>query len=244
MSKKLQATVDAFLVQYYRWAMEETREELLGDLPRVRRINGSLAQQYVRFIAGLKPSSVFPAAAALVKRYHKRALELSGETLSQEDREWVDAFLNFEKPFAPTWDPAIAEEKYRAVVNSAKGPQLDKRKLVRELRTRLSPVFGSEGEAFGTQVRRYTASRGPLVLQTYVDWGGRLPLRYSHSVVGKDMQRITHDISLLAWLGVSSDTSWSLLVDEDIVPAAELVAELCAHFKAAFLHFDLTRPAS
>lgn len=242
MSSKRQATVDRFLVQYYRWALDETRKELLADLPRVRRVKGGLAQKYVRFIGSLKPNAVFPAATALVRRYHKRALEVMGEKLNEEDQGWIDVFLKFEGIFTPTWNPAIVDQEWNALVDSLKGPRLDKRRLARELRSRLKPIFESDGEAFGPQVRRYTTNHSSLVLQTYIDWGGRLPLRYDHSVItwrGNVMHRIIQSASLLAWLGVCGTTSWDFLTNEEIIPAAELVAELCAHFNTAFLQFDL-----
>lgn len=240
MKKPYSPTADRFLVQYYRWALAEMQKEILADLSRVRRVKGTSAQKYVRFIGSLKPNAVFPAAAALVKRYHKRALELVGQTLNPEDQQWIDAFLDFEKPFTATWSPVIADQTYNALVNHVKGPRLDKRELARELRNRLKGVFASDGDnSLGPQSRRYIIKNGPLILNTHIEWGGRLPLRYSHSVTADNLQRITYDISLLSWLGVCSVTSWNLLANEDIISAAELVEELCAYFRSAFLRFDL-----
>jgi hypothetical protein len=241
VTTKTQAVVDRFLVQYYIWAQEETRRELIADFPRVRRVNGTLAQKYVRFIATLKPSVAFVAASALVKRYHKRALELMGESLSEQDHLWIERFLTFEEPFTPTWNPAIADKNYRNVIESLEQhPHFDKTKLAGELRRRLRGVFGSDGDnTINRQGRRYLTERGPLVLNTDIDWGGRLPLRYSHTLFIANAQRVTHDISLLSWLGVCSDTSWNWVANTDISSAAELVAELCAYFRRAFLEFDL-----
>jgi len=86
-------------------------------------------------------------------------------------------------------------------------------------------------------------------VHTYVEVGGSYSqLWYRHTITPPDRYTrldeasvdksaivywAANSISLLSWLGITSQTCWDLLTESDIPEAAETLSLLCSHFMQA-----------
>lgn len=78
---------DEFAVRYYRWALEDTSREVRENFSLLRSIKSALPIRAVAFLESFPDADRLGAATAPVKRFHPRALMLSGESLDAADRE-------------------------------------------------------------------------------------------------------------------------------------------------------------
>ena len=67
-------------------------------------------------------------------------------------------------------------------------------------------------------------------VSTWLDFGGRSAMSYSHRLSQDEGGRLNAHISLLQWLGAASMTRWRVLRAEELIGAAEAVFALSEHF--------------
>jgi hypothetical protein len=210
------------LVGLYDWSVQATEREINRECETLSRLKNSSATLYAKFIAdsGTKAPS---AGLALVKRFHLPALKLKGEEFTPEDQQLVGEFISFArfKRFAAKNPTAVvkAREKIRKGV------------LAKDLRARLDPLLGT-AELFAGGLWKYETAAGSFRIATYVDIGGRLPLRYSHKIIARSGRTIC-ETSLLHWHGITTETAWDSMGPKDTNNSVELLVELCKRFLTA-----------
>lgn len=201
----------------FRWALGDMEREIREGFPFLSAIQGRLAQTAFAYLSGLEGEQRQAAGRGLVKRFQPRAAEREGMPATAEEARHAERFLG------------------RVTRGSAGDPgPLDRKQLLAALKQQLKPVMGSGGERFGAGEWRYRVERGPWVVSTFLDAGGRRhQLAYDHRIGTRDVPDLGLVISVLSWLGVAGQTSWDGLTDADVPETAELVARLCGHFLEA-----------
>lgn len=212
------------VVGLYDWSLQATGREIDSDCETLSRLKSSSARVYSEFIAASRNKAAARSSGlALVKRFQLSALDLKGEEFTSEDQQLVDDFISFArfKRFAT---------KDHSAIMKARG-KIPRGVLAKALGSRIDPILGKPEPPEGG-VWKYETVAGPFRVVTYVDLGGRLPLRYSHKIIAKN-GRTFYETSLLHWHGITTETAWDLMGPKDTDSSVELLAELCKRFLKA-----------
>lgn len=233
MASKAHSLADRYLLSYYEWCVAESHRELLSNYETLRRLANVSAQKYIAFMETLRPEFRARAALGIIRRYHPAALKLKMETLTSEDQQWIQSFLDFGMmkiasgiktiPYKPDLNIAIARRS-----------TLDRKRLRREVFDELAKQISCAPEPFSRSLWRFAQLDSGLILNTYIDFGGRIPLKYSQAVSDAQGKIIYRSSSVMQWHGITAATNWSLLTNELITQAAMTLADLCAKFDVVF----------
>jgi hypothetical protein len=79
------APADEFAVPYYRWALGDARRKVRENFPFLRAVKSGLVMRAVAYFESLAGDERLRAATALVKRSHRRGVELAGDSWGAED---------------------------------------------------------------------------------------------------------------------------------------------------------------
>lgn len=129
--------------------------------------------------------------------------------------------------------PEIDDSRYRAIIRRpSKAP------LRKILLRRLAPVLGKAEEiggnreewAYSFQIRCWTVG-------TRIDTGGIRSFGYAHSIGAREAVPLEGNITVLGWMGISSQTDWFYLSEDDYVEAAECLVQICTCFLDAVPKF-------
>src|SRR5438105_596524 len=85
----LSATSDALSVHVFRWALRDFQREISHGYPFLGYISYGLVFRLLAWFEALSPKERGSVATALVKRFHPRAVELTGESLTPEEAAWL-----------------------------------------------------------------------------------------------------------------------------------------------------------
>ena len=221
---------DEFAVRYYRWALDDFRREIRENFPLLRTVKESLAIRLVGYMESLSVEERLELATALVKRNHRKALEITGDVWATAEEELVRTYRDvarIPRPEEAEWQRALLSGSDRFNVNRGR--------FLVAVKDELAPVLGSGGEPFSTKDEwRYRTPIGPWSIETYIDVGGRAPLGYFHSIRAGEPRPLREGVSLLGWLGIGGGhTLWSQLTEADTPSAAKSLSRICAHFVQA-----------
>ena len=221
---------DEFAVRYYRWSLADCRRELQEDFPLLRTVRSSLAIRALAYLQSFAGEDRLRVAMALVRRCHRRALEITEESWSARDEEIQQDYVSAARILRPE------EEWYRqALLHDPGKLRLDRRRFLAAAQEQLAPVLGS-GAPFSTKHEwRYETPIGQWRLVTFVDVGGTAhQLTYDHRILGTGPRPLKEGISVCGWLGVGGGhTQWNQLTQPDTPAAARALARICAHFLQA-----------
>jgi hypothetical protein len=177
-----------FAQRYLAWALEMARQEVDHELQMVRSISGISARKALRFLNRLPLERRREALATLVRRFHAPA------SLNSDDRRLVEEYL------------ASCRLPLDGSSSGVRGFSM-------ALQAGVESLELGEAERVDAEMWSYRQLfDGGLELQTYV--------RYSHPVlyfhhVRKEGQILQKQISLLSWLGITSQTMWDLAAPDD-----------------------------
>lgn len=212
----------------YEWSFVDAERELRANFPFVSRIKGGNAEKYLRFFSQLAPQQHTAVSRALVKRMNRPVLLRQRKTdLTDAEEKYVQAYLGFEEIHGPGGFRTLAgplEPKVAWTVEFRKALKA----LVKE---RFLPEFGLP-ERLSANEWVYEMDAGRICVRTWLDFGGRSSLSYSHRVFQRDGQPLHSHLSLLQWLGAASMTRWRALRAEELMDAADTVCSLSKHFVA------------
>ena len=221
---------DEFAVRYYRWSLEDCRRETRENFPLLRTVKSSLAIRALAHLESFTGDDRLRVATALVRRCHRKALEITGESWSAHDEEIQQAYMRAARI------PRPEEEWYRqALLHDPDKLTLNRGGFLAAVKEQLTPVLGS-GEPFSTTHEwRYDTPIGPWTLVTFVDVGGTAhQLAYDQRIRGVGPRPLKEGISVCGWLGIGGGhTQWSQLTEADTQAAARDLARICAHFLRA-----------
>lgn len=214
---------DELLVRLYRWSREEWEREITGGYETLKRVSHPLAVRALRFLASLDEGEQREFSRAATRRFHpEAAAALSDDPTPGEKRilERWDSARCVRSPTEPVGTVLLAA---------------DRKALVEALKRELS--FLGTREGLGGRAWRYEQQINGWTLRTFVDAGGRTEHVAYRQDFGAEGAPAIRSMSPLAWLGISSETAWSLSSTNEIESVAAAVGGLCRHFAAACGHF-------
>jgi hypothetical protein len=178
-------------------------------------------------------------AHGLLKRFHPNAVKALGETCSTEEES-----LRARRDSFPSNILSFAEE-IRARKKAGEPIKLaSKRKLRKVMTAQFKAAFGDEciGLACVEEEEdlRFKMKRSGWVVNTMFYFGrSHAILNYSHNIGSEQTFPYRHGriamgmrglISFNSYLGISSQTEWDYLTEEEIEPSCAVALKLCAHF--------------
>lgn len=228
---------DLLAIRLYEWAAKDFKREVQEEFPLLKRINESqLQRQDLPILKSLSPDRQSLLTTALLKRFHRRAVQQLGEKLSFEETKilkWYDEVR---------WSGFSQELKFdHETTNGQNHLKLDRKRFGVSLKDALHPILGDDFEKWGRYEFRYQQIFEKFIVFTYVDFGGDYhQLTYEHRIGPLEQPLLANDprigimrISVLNWLGLSSQTMWNILTNDDTLEAAQTLALLCSHFLEA-----------
>jgi hypothetical protein len=239
-----------FNVRYYRWALQDYQREIDEGFPFLKGFKTGSPVEVLEMMLSRSRSEQLTLASALVKRFHKDAVEAAGDQMTAEEETTCKEYLDR----VPRTHPLELALLRRAAAGE-RGVYANRAGLVR--------LVKGELKAAGMQVFESENVAGVLSYQNIVDgWQiitrihtreRHAQLAYNHTIdsVNKPVLvtwakgtcregqqelssvQLHNWISLAGWLGISSRTQWSDLVDSDGPQVAQELAALCKHFLQA-----------
>jgi hypothetical protein len=204
-------------VRLFRWALEEWDRELQQGFPLLRSVRGNAASKTIELFRLLDVDRRIHLARAMTKRFHKDACAHLDETITEEESRllrWAD-------------ETRVSSVDHRA-------PTSHDRALRKTVITRLKSELQFLGvpESLGRPTEwRYVTPSGAWRVVTYVDAAGRFgDCSYSHTLESLAGLPINQYLSLLSWLGISSQSNWRVGNQEEAADAAVTIARLCRYF--------------
>lgn len=221
---------EEFAVRYYRWSRLQASKEVADGYPLLKRMDHPSCRKYLRRMAQLSIEDQQAFTSLLVKwRHLPEIVEVSGDApLSCEEIAEVKGYLG---GLAYELDPASVSY-YRRLQQGDPTANLDKRRFRKTLREHLAPLLGKGDPSGGADWTCSTIIEN-LLVETYIDTGGRTALHYYHDIIFSEHQYMGRGISVLGWLGLSGGTSWYQLEDSKAEETASFLAELCERFLKA-----------
>ena len=183
-----------FSVRYYLWALEEFRVEIQEGFPLLKRLDTQPSKTCVRLMQQLSVSDQSAFANALVKRFHRQAMTIVGDTLSPDDTQMIQNYIDSGLITSPeedaVWDRRLAGDP---------ALKLNRKVFTKTLKDFLFPVLGPDIESRGNGEWGYNCRIGSFQAYTRLDVGGRFhQLCYSHDIVFSGYQLLVERASVLS----------------------------------------------
>jgi hypothetical protein len=234
---------EEFAVRYYYWALQDFEREIEQDFPFLGTFTSGSAWHVRDMMSQMGTGDRRFLARALVKRFHERALRALGEAITEEEKQMCQEY--FDKALLQSPRESYLEARLRAGERHALA---SRRKLCRligaELRGRQIEL---DEDGCASRIIATTGNRWRVV--TEIDTSNRhAQLIYHHDVVIADREEIiilpyggsvkrpipiVRFVSLNAWLGISGQTEWSDLMDDDLPQVASALGGVCSVFLEA-----------
>ena len=208
----------------YEWSLRAAAREVECGFSLVRLVRSQNAEKYVRFFQQLPAVDISPASQAIVKRMNEPVLLGKKPVLTDPQDAYVRAYLQFEEISATRGMQIIKAEQSRATWT------VELRKALRELVKERFRAMPGTLEFLSANEWIHEVSVDCIRINTWLDFGGRSAMSYSHRLSLDGGGRLNAHISLLQWLGAASMTRWRMLRPEELIGAAEAVFALSEHF--------------
>jgi hypothetical protein len=130
---------DEFIVRLYYWAIEDTLREIKEGFPLIKTIRGTQSLAIVNYLESLSQQERFDIVKPLIKRMHKNAMEICGESLTDEDSKVFEAYRAKMIETLPKYREPLILAQY---TKQGKIKRANKRALTPILRNKLLNVCG------------------------------------------------------------------------------------------------------
>lgn len=187
--------VDVATVRFYEWCVRDATAEQAAGYPFYNLFNGFGARGFLYLAEKLAQEQQKQLLQALVRRRHERALQLSGESLSPTDKEWI-AYWRQDRIMPPLTDRPVAPGEKPV-------PMLSAKEVFRRLRASSDLPVAPDAitRNWGTIIFDWE-QRG-LTVRTAVDVGGRSQqASFLHFLLTSGGVRIVDGTDPLRWAGV------------------------------------------
>jgi hypothetical protein len=212
--KELEPVRDEFLIRFYRWAKEFSQDEFSRGFPLLSQIRNPSATRLVRFAESLNTGERKLLCSALLKRFHPRATELANDFLSSHEQEMLRRY-------------SVARNAFPLHAARQSLPKVRFRNL---LLSKLHSVLGDPVDGSTSQEWEYWAVVGCWTVSTRIDIGGRRVLGYEHAIPISQSVFLHRQISVLSWMGISSQTDWVSVSESELEKTLESIEHLCKLF--------------
>jgi len=236
-----------FNSRYYRWALKDFKREIDEDFPFLKGFKTGSPVEVLEMMSNRNRSEQLALASALVKRFHKEGVEAAGDRMTADEAAACKEYLDR----VPKPHP-LEVARLRKATAGEREVYTNRGKLARLVKTELKAagmqVFESENLAGvlsyqnlvdGWQIitRVHTRERHAQLAYEHAIWSVKkvVPVTWAKGTWREGQQELwpvqLHNwISLVGWLGISSRTEWSDLVDSDGPQVAKELGALCKHF--------------
>jgi hypothetical protein len=231
---KLVEAQHEFCIRYYRWATYAFRREITDSFPYLRAFKTGAAWSLVHFMDRLDLQRQITLASALLKRFHPEAVKSLEDHFNVAEEELYSQFSILRKQPSPLGEGILAKE-----LSGHKVRYASRRKIRKQLIHQASSLLDSHPIIFSDSEIAFEKNCCGWVIVTLFDFGGRSDqVRYHHSIVSESKREpfgipeavLRRFISLHSWLGLSSETSWEYLVDDDIQHVCNCIMDSCRLF--------------
>jgi hypothetical protein len=228
-----------FDIRYYLWAISEFEKEIEEAFPTLRLFKAGSPWLTHQFMLTLSKSDQLVLARSLLKRFHPNAVKTLCETCSTEEES-----LRSQRGAAFDNIVSVGEE-IRARKEAGEPVKLaSKRKLRTVMTAQFKAAFGGECIDLACVDEepdlRFKMQRAGWFVTTSFYFGRSKPvLSYMHGIASEEPLIYRPGIgpmvmgamvSFNSYLGISSQTEWHYLTDEEVEPSCAAALTLCAHF--------------
>jgi hypothetical protein len=210
---------DTFAVAYFNWALRDAEKQSMKGFPLLGLLRDGLAREYVRFWAALSEQARRVFVSGMVKRFHRRAVALTGMAMTPEENALVARHLNC--PPSPNTQEEFCRP--RPTVG-------DLRKLRAIVKSLVDEETGGKAESwtpghivFHRSVKRWTVS-------TSITVHTKIYLSYDHSIRDNEGNVVEERISVSNWLGIGGQTTWMLMKPGELEESARSAMALARYF--------------
>ena len=216
---------EIFCIRYFRWALADFEREIQQGYPLIASIKGRAAYRALSLLESLPGEESQRLANALVKRFHKRALERVGEHLSGEDVRLIELWRNAIDA------PSHYEREAGLSAGGEQAPRFQPKVYASLIKDRLKSELASPFEPLSGTTGRFQHQVGPWRVVTIVGYGSQ-PF-YAQDIIATKSVRLQSTVSVLCWLGIMGQTEWDLPQAGQEEEVARAVTMLVLHFTEA-----------
>ena len=236
----LQDAKKEFAARYYLWAKEDIKREVRERFPLLRRLETGCAFRFFSYIQTLSDEDSVKLMTASLKHQMKESAESFGEAYSPQDAELVEEYIN-----SPVLQSPLERELFDRQIEGETMVFADRKALRCLIRAELKKLLGEKIAKDSAATWTYLTPVCDWTIQTDIDTGGRIQLKYSHNI-GSPFHPFLyeHRISVPSWLGTAGQAQWSSLTPSSMQEAVTSLSVFCSHFMAVApkllsgIHFD------
>lgn len=216
---------DEFALIFYRWAQADAKRQAAQQFPLFAFLRDPLAANYVKTYQTLTGNEKVRFLDGMVKRTHQRAVEISGEFITNEEQEVVEYFIRA---------PLRYDEK--ELESRRSRPRLgtkDRNQLGRLVKEHIKREVGGDFEEWTPTDFVFHKDLLPWRVSTIVSIKSKQNLGYDHTItVEGEPNYVKEHTSITRWLGIG-ETNWTLMMPEEIDQCAKAPLVLANYFLEA-----------
>jgi hypothetical protein len=213
---------DAFAIAYLKWALQDAKKQSASGFPLLALLRDGLAREYVRFWAALSEERRDIFVSGMVKRFHKRAMELTGMTMSPEENRLIEQHLNSPRK---SNNPQLEEDFYRP-----RPTRQDLRKLKVIVKRFVDQETGGACELWAPGHVVFHRTVGQWRVSTSITVHTKIYLSYDHSIHDCQATALKEHISVTNWLGIGGQTTWMLMRPDELEASAQSALVIANYF--------------
>ena len=216
-----------FELRYYQWALEQWQLETEDGFPLLRAIRNDISVIMLETLESLSREEGLKTGRALARRFHPFAAQFLGGWVSADESQLLRKIDDLRRARLASW---YGRDVARANLFSRERIQVQ---LLNALLETLKPVLGVDPKHRAKNVCCYKTIVGPWTINTEIDLGGSsFDLTYHHDIFSSTERAVilARFISVLSWLGISSQTSWNDLSQADIPTLSTGLSLVCKRF--------------
>lgn len=220
---------DEFHIRYYRWAKSCFNDELETGFPTLQQLDMFIIPWLLETLKPLDEGHRQLLVTGLLRRSHSYAVSLLNETPGAAEVKLMEWYLKRGKRFFETGEKFRAEERTR-------GTLLPKPEVRRRIVKSVADCFGKRVKSPVPGVTAWELTFEKCIVRTEVYVQGPEPdcdMGYYHEVLTRGGLRVMPFISILAWLGISGETLWKKMTEENISERSKVLQNVSAQFFAA-----------
>lgn len=235
-----------FQIRYYLWATSEFEREIDESFAGFSSFKNGSPKKLYQFMQQLDRKDQLILAHGLLKRRHSDAAKVLGESLSEEE----ESLLARDREFSLKQSD-LEVEFFKRRRAGEKIKFASKTKLRKTIVAKFKNAFGSqciqsiESEYLAKEPEpAFQMKCYGWVINTSFWFGrGESLIDYCHNISSEDSVEqhgpkgvyrlplvIASYMSFCSWLGISGQTQWEYLMEEDVEPVCDAAIKFCGHF--------------
>ncbi len=218
---------ERFAINFFRWSQVCLEKEIDGDFPLLNEFEIGATRWFLHIMDRLDSEKKHLLGKGLLKRAHSYAADILKIPTTTAESDLVEWYLkqgkrSFETGERKRFEPAIT------------GVPLSKRQMRAKTLDFLGSQLGKQTKSNVPGFLNFECVMLDVCVRTVICFGGqRGDLIYHQELLEADGTRITYGISVLSWLGVSSQTGWENLTETSIEKAFKTLLVGCSTFISA-----------